>query len=73
TFAELPDVPVSKFVLNMRGGKRGLLINSRDICSRAFRVQAQIGAQNGRRYDTRPVVKAECGKKKKRKGKKKRR
>jgi hypothetical protein len=34
TFESVPDVPVSKFVLTLRGGKTGLLINSRNLCPR---------------------------------------
>jgi len=31
-FNDVPDAPVSKFVLKMNGGKKGLLINSKDLC-----------------------------------------
>jgi hypothetical protein len=34
TFDLLPDVPVSKFILTVRGGKRGILTNSRDLCAK---------------------------------------
>jgi hypothetical protein len=34
TFDILPDVPVSKFVLTVRGGPNGLLVNSRNQCPR---------------------------------------
>jgi hypothetical protein len=34
TFDVLPDVPVSKFVLTVRGGPTGLLVNSRNQCPR---------------------------------------
>jgi hypothetical protein len=34
TFDIVPDVPVSKFVLILRGGPRGLLVNSRNQCPR---------------------------------------
>jgi hypothetical protein len=34
TFDATPDVPVSKFVLTLRGGRRGLLVNSRNQCPR---------------------------------------
>jgi len=34
TFDVVPDVPVTKFVLNLRGGKRGLLVNSQNQCPR---------------------------------------
>ncbi len=32
-FYPVPDVPVSKFVLTMKGGKKGLLVNSRNLCA----------------------------------------
>jgi hypothetical protein len=31
-FEATPDAPVSKFTLTMDGGKKGLLINSKDFC-----------------------------------------
>lgn len=34
TFDVVPDVPVSKFVLTLRGGPKGLLVNSRNQCPR---------------------------------------
>jgi hypothetical protein len=34
TFDIVPDVPVTKFVLTLRGGKRGLLVNSQNQCPR---------------------------------------
>jgi len=34
TFDIVPDVPVSKFVLTLRGGRKGLLTNSRNQCPR---------------------------------------
>jgi hypothetical protein len=32
-FSSLPDEPVSRFVMTLYGGKRGLLVNSADICA----------------------------------------
>ena len=66
TFDSVPDAPVSKFVLSMRGGKKGLLVNSRNICAHANRAMAKFNAQNGKTHDTRPVLKAQCHKKSKR-------
>jgi hypothetical protein len=34
TFDATPDVPVSKFILTLRGGRKGLLVNSQSICPR---------------------------------------
>jgi hypothetical protein len=48
-FDRVPDVPVSKFVLTMRGGKRGLLTTTRDLCKGKSFSRATFRAQNGRR------------------------
>jgi hypothetical protein len=48
-FYPLPDVPVSRFVLTMKGGKRGLLVNSRDLCGRPSFSFMNFKAQNGKK------------------------
>jgi hypothetical protein len=63
TFDSIPDLPVSKFVLSMQGGSKGLLENSRNICAGTNRAVAKFDAQNGKAADETPVVKAQCGKK----------
>jgi hypothetical protein len=54
TFNSVPDAPVTKFVLRMRGGSKGLLVNSTDLCRSSRRAQVSMGAQNGRIRDFRP-------------------
>lgn len=66
TFDAAPDAPVSKFVLSMAGGKKGLLVNSTDICRRPHRATVKMAAHNGRRHAFRPLLKASCGKRAKR-------
>jgi hypothetical protein len=48
-FESVPDVPVSKFVLTMKGGKKGLLQNSRNLCAGRNFAFANFKAQNGKR------------------------
>ncbi|MGN6664045.1 MAG: hypothetical protein ACTHK6_07585 [Solirubrobacterales bacterium] len=48
-FSNVPDVPVSKFVLNMKGGKKGLLVDSRDLCIHRNVSFLNFEAQNGKR------------------------
>jgi hypothetical protein len=60
TFEALPDVPVSKFVLEMQGGRKGLLVNSRNICNAANATTVNMDGQNGRLNDIRPVLKNDC-------------
>jgi len=61
TFALAPDVPVSEFVLKLEGAKKGLLVNSTDICARAFRAKVRFRAHNGKRATLRPPMRAKCG------------
>ncbi|MFL5872197.1 MAG: hypothetical protein ACJ75T_01805 [Solirubrobacterales bacterium] len=68
TFEALPDAPVSKFVLEMQGGKKGLLVNSTDICRGKHRAKLAFTGQNGKVLRTDPAVKATCGAKGKKKG-----
>ncbi|MGE5336037.1 MAG: hypothetical protein ACM3JL_01275 [Nitrososphaerota archaeon] len=56
TFAAAPDAPVSRFVLEMAGGKRGLIVNSADLCRRTHRARAAFTAHNGRRRVSHPAV-----------------
>jgi hypothetical protein len=70
TFEFVPDTPVSKFVLNLKGGKKyGLLENSENICAKPLRVSARFTAQNGKVAQLNPRIKVDC-KKKSGKGKK---
>jgi hypothetical protein len=41
TFDIVPDVPVSKFILTLRGGPKGLLVNSRNQCPRKHRADGK--------------------------------
>jgi hypothetical protein len=66
SFEGVPDAPVSKFVLTMKGGKKGLLVNSRDICKHTYRATASFIGQNGKAFDQRPVLNNSCKKAKKR-------
>jgi len=72
TFASIPDAPVTRFVLSMKSGRRGLIVNAENLCARRQLAQARfLGHANlGRIYH--PVVKAKCGGKKKRKHRHKR-
>ena len=65
TFEAVPDAPVSKFVLKMQGGRKGLLVNNTEICKAKPRAAVKFDAQNGKTSDSNPVVKVDCGKGKK--------
>ncbi len=56
TFDSVPDAPVSKFILNMRGGGKGLLVNSTDICRGRHAASATFTAQNGKTRQLHPAL-----------------
>jgi uncharacterized repeat protein (TIGR01451 family) len=61
TFEGVPDAPASKFTLTLKGGKRGLLVNSRNICKGKNRATATFTAHSGEVSEFRPLLKAQCG------------
>jgi hypothetical protein len=64
TFEVVPDAPISRFVLEMKGGKKyGLLENSKNLCKAPQRASARFTAQNGRIEILRPHVSIHCRKK----------
>lgn len=49
-FNNLPDTPVSKFILRMEGGaKKGLLVNSRNLCKGPLSSVMSMKGQNGKK------------------------
>jgi hypothetical protein len=69
TFEAVPDAPVSRFVLEMQGGKKkGLLENSENVCRKPQRATARFTAQNGKVASLRPKIANSCGKRGNRKG-----
>jgi hypothetical protein len=64
-----PDAPLTKVILHMQGQKKGLIINSRDICQGSNRADVEMEGQNGKVADSKPQLKAKCGGQGKRHGK----
>jgi hypothetical protein len=62
SFEVVPDAPVSKFTLEMQGGRKGLLVNSTNICQKPNLAIADFTAQNGKLSDTEPKLKVKCPK-----------
>ena len=59
-FETIPDAPISKVIVTMQGGRKGLLINSRNLCKSTNRATVQMDSHSGKTHDFRPVVKAKC-------------
>ncbi len=65
TFSTIPDAPLSKVVVNMQGAKKGLIINSTNLCAADHKADASFEGHNGKTASARPVVGASCGKERK--------
>jgi hypothetical protein len=47
-FPTVPDLPVKKFILNMKGGKKSLLVNSENTCAKKQTAVLNLKGQNGK-------------------------
>jgi hypothetical protein len=64
-FESVPDAPIRKVIVTMQGGRKGLLINSANLCKikpSAKRATVRMRGQNGKVHNFRPVLKNDCGK-----------
>jgi hypothetical protein len=63
-FLSVPDAPVSKFVLALKGGKHGLIENSEDLCTRKPSATVRMTGQNGTPHNFQQKLALSCGGKK---------
>jgi hypothetical protein len=66
TYPIVPDAPVSKFVVRMFGGRRGILENGANLCAAPQPVRARLLAHSNAGWVTRPGLRASCRKRRKR-------
>jgi hypothetical protein len=72
TFGHVPDVPVTKFVMTLPGGKHGLLVNSTNLCAKPVKAVIRFKAHNGKKLKPKPrksKLRTPCKKHKKNKHK----
>ncbi len=63
TFEAVPDAPVSRFVLELKGGKKyGLLENSENVCRKKQKAGISFRAQNGKVLTGSVKIVNSCGK-----------
>ncbi len=62
TLEDAPDAPLSKVVLKMQGGKKGLIVNSRNLCGAKSKASVDFTGHNGKESSASPVMRADCGK-----------
>jgi hypothetical protein len=70
TFTGIPDLPVSKFVLVLPGGKHGLLQNSTNLCAKPVKGILRLVGHNSRRSNRHQKIQTPCKGKGAKKGKK---
>ncbi len=58
SFEKTPDAPLSKVVLALQGAKKGLIVNSTNLCARTSRANVALSAHNGKQLKLRPPVEA---------------
>lgn len=58
TFTKLPDAPLTKVVVSMQGGEKGLVVNSTNLCAGPRRATAELLAHNDRQNTLRPELRA---------------
>jgi hypothetical protein len=68
-FDELPDAPIDRFTMTLFGGKRGLLVNSSNICKQPPLASVKALAQNNIGAIFSSKLRGQCSKKGKKGGK----
>ena len=64
TFDVIPDAPVTKFTMRMRGGKHGILqVATKNFCAKPRLARARLVGHNDRGWISRPRVGAKCKRK----------
>jgi len=61
TFATVPDVPVTRFDLDLAGGAKGLLENNESLCGAIKKATTEMVGQNGAVVDTKTKLQTGCG------------
>ena len=65
SFETIPDAPFSKLVLELPGGKKGLIVNSRNLCAATNKTKVSLSAQSGKPDQLSPPLTATACKGKK--------
>ncbi len=60
-FESVPDAPVTKFSLNLQGGGKGLLQNSKSLCRADKMASVTLVGQNRKKIDRRTRLQTACG------------
>jgi hypothetical protein len=56
SFSALPDIPLSKALITLPGGRHGLFVNSRSLCRNPGRGEASLTAHSGKHRSLSPRI-----------------
>jgi hypothetical protein len=57
----IPDQPITKFVLKINSGSKGIIVANRDLCAKRVKGSARFVSYNGKKAPTRkPVITTAC-------------
>ena len=59
----IPDAPIGHFRLTLLGGKKGYLVNTRNLCAASASATVKYTAHSGKRATQRVRTRTRCGKK----------
>jgi hypothetical protein len=60
TFASLPDAPITKAVFNFKGGKKGVFVNSANLCKVPNIATVKMVAQNNKTQEQNQRIATSC-------------
>ena len=60
TFQTVPDAPVTRFDLTLKGGKKGILVVNGNACRRTRTATVALTAHNGKKQTTNPSTNPPC-------------
>jgi hypothetical protein len=59
---DIPDAPITEAIVEMPAGKKGLIVNSTDLCRSGHHARADLNGHNAATRALKPLVKAsKCG------------
>ena len=61
-FESVPDAPITSFALDLIGGSRGLIQNSKSLCGKPKKADVTMVGQNGAKVTSKVKLKTACGK-----------
>jgi hypothetical protein len=59
-FATVPDAPLTKLTLTLDSGRRGLLVNSANLCKAPVHAAAKLAGQNGAAVNQNLLLRTPC-------------